>query len=59
MAAPLLAGAVHVTVSWLPAVPAVAPTAVGTPGAESGVADADAAEAGPMPLTLVAMTVKV
>ena len=37
----------------------VAVTAVGAPGTVEGVADDDAADATPVPLTLVAVTVKV
>ena len=56
---PLSAGAVQVTVasSW----PALALTAVGAPGAVGavGVTGSDAAESGPVPIALIAATVKV
>jgi hypothetical protein len=54
---PLLAGAVKVTVAW--ALPAVAAPIVGAPGTVAGVTLFDAAEAGPVPTPLVAVTVKV
>ena len=54
---PLLAGAVHDTVAW--ALPAVAVTAEGAPGTVIGVTLAEAAEAGPLPAALFAVTVKV
>ena len=57
---PPLTGAVQATVT-VPT-PAVAVTAVGAPGTEGaglGVTEFDAAEAGPLPTALVAVTVKV
>lgn len=54
---PLLAGAVHDTDAWLS--PAVADTAVGTPGTANGVTALDAAEAAPVPTEFVAVTVNV
>jgi hypothetical protein len=54
---PLLAGAVQLTVAL--ALPATAVTAVGAPGVDSGVTAAEAAEAGPVPAALVAVTVNV
>ena len=59
MALPPSAGAVQVTVAE--AFPAVADTPVGALGAvlPLGVTGADAAEAGPVPTALVAVTVKV
>ena len=57
---PSLAGAVQVTVAC--AVPAVAVPMVGAPGtvaAEAGVTELEAAEAGPVPMALVALTVNV
>jgi hypothetical protein len=56
---PLLDGAVQVTVAAV--LPPVAATAVGAPGAVGalGVTALDAEEAGPVPLALVAVTVKV
>jgi hypothetical protein len=54
---PLLAGAVKVTVAW--ALPAVAAPIVGAPGTVAGVTLFEAAEAGPVPTPLVAVTVKV
>src|SRR5215831_16053642 len=54
---PLVAGAVQLTVAW--AFPAVAVTAVGAPGTVAGVTALDAAEAGPVPAALVAVTVNV
>jgi hypothetical protein len=54
---PLLAGATQLTVAL--ALPATAVTPVGAPGVVSGVTAADAAEAGPVPLALVAVTVNV
>jgi hypothetical protein len=53
-------GAVHVTVAW--ELPGVADTAVGAPGtvgAGTGVTAADAADAGPLPMPFVAVTVNV
>jgi len=54
---PSLAGAVNVTVAW--ALPAVAVPIVGAPGRAEGVTEFDAALAGPVPMVLVAATVKV
>ena len=56
---PLLDGAVQLTVA--DPLPAVAVTPVGAPGAVGalGVTALDGAEAGPVPLALVADTVKV
>jgi hypothetical protein len=54
---PLLAGAAKV-IAPLP-LPDVADTAVGTPGKPPGVTLFDAAEGGPTPATLVAVTVNV
>jgi len=54
---PLDAGAVHVTDAC--ALPAVADTAVGAPGTVAGVTAAEAAEAGPVPAALAALTVNV
>ncbi len=54
---PLSAGAMNVTVAC--AVPAVALTPVGAPGTVVGVTAFDAADAGPVPMALVAVTVKV
>ena len=54
---PLLAGAVKPTVTW--PLPRVAVTAVGAPGTVAGVTAADAADAGPVPTALVAVTVNV
>ena len=51
------AGAVQVTVAW--ALPAVADTLVGTPGGAAGVTLLDAADAGPLPAQLAAVTVNV
>jgi hypothetical protein len=54
---PFEAGGVKLTVAcWLPA---VAVTAVGAPGTVAGVTLFDAADAGPVPIALVAVTVKV
>src|SRR5665213_272194 len=55
-APPLLAGAVHHTTDWALLL-AVAVTPVGAPGKVDGVAGADGAEAGPVPMPLVAVTV--
>ena len=41
------------------ALPALADTAVGAPGAETGVTLLEGAEAGPLPATFAAVTVKV
>jgi hypothetical protein len=56
---PLLAGAVQLTVAL--ALPAVAITPVGAPGtvAAAGVTADEAAEAGPAPIALLAVTVNV
>jgi hypothetical protein len=57
--APPVDGAVQVTAACVLTVDAVAVAPVGAPGVVAGVADAEAAEAGPVPFTLVAVTVKV
>ena len=57
MADPPVRGAVQDTVDWVLA-PLVPATPVGAPGAPSR-RELDAAEAGPVPLVLVAVTVKV
>ena len=58
VAPPLDAGAVQDTTDWvLRLEDAVTP--VGAPGTAAGIAGADAAEAGPVPAELVAVTVKV
>ena len=54
---PLLAGAVQLTLAWLS--PAAAETAVGAPGTVRGVTAAEAAEAGPVPAALAAVTLTV
>ena len=54
---PFEVGAVQVTVAW--PLPAVAVTLVGAPGGAAGVTVLEAAEAGPVPAELVAVTVKV
>ena len=54
---PVEAGAVHVTVAC--PLPAVAVTPVGAPGGADGVTAADAADAGPVPVELAAVTVNV
>jgi hypothetical protein len=54
---PFEAGAVHDTVAW--PLPAVANTPVGAPGTVMGVTLFEAAEAGPLPAALVAVTLKV
>ena len=54
---PLEAGAVKLTLAE--ALPGVAETPVGAPGTVAGVTAFDAAEAGPVPTPLVAVTVKV
>ena len=54
---PLLPDATNVTVAC--AMPAVALTLVGAPGTVIGVTAFDAADAGPVPTALVAVTVKV
>jgi hypothetical protein len=53
----LLEGAVQLTVA--DPIPAVATTFVGAEGSDAGVTAADAAEAGPVPTALVAVTVNV
>ena len=55
---PLEAGAVHDTTEEALALE-VAVTPVGAPGVVDGVAGADAADAGPVPMALVAVTVNV
>jgi hypothetical protein len=54
---PLDAGAVKLTIAC--AFPAVAVTLVGASGTVDGVTTAEANEAGPTPMALVAFTVKV
>src|SRR5882724_7620393 len=54
---PLAAGGVHVTVAN--AFPPVAVTFVGGSGTAAGVTGLDAAETGPVPIALVAVTVNV
>jgi hypothetical protein len=54
---PLLTGAVNVTVAC--AFPAVAVPIVGAPGTVEGITEFEAELAGPVPLALVAVTVKV
>ena len=54
---PLEAGAVKLTVAW--PLPAVAVTTVGAPGVVAGVTLLDGLEAGPVPVELAAVTVKV
>jgi hypothetical protein len=56
-APPLLAGAAKLIVAS--ALPALADTAVGAPGTVAGVTLFDAADAGPVPTELVAVTVNV
>ena len=56
-APPLLPGAVKVTMPE--PTPLVAVPMVGAPGTTEGVAGGEAAEAGPVPIGLVAVTVKV
>lgn len=51
------AGAVKLTVAC--PLPGVAVPMVGAPGAVAGVAALEAADAGPVPIALVAVTVKV
>jgi hypothetical protein len=58
IAEPLAAGAVQVRPT-VPLVLAVALTVVGAPGTAMSVWLPDANEAGPVPITLVAVTVKV
>ncbi len=55
---PLLTGAVQDTTDWALALD-VAVTPVGAPGVVAGMAAADAAEAGPTPPLVVAVTVNV
>ena len=57
-APPVLIGAIHDTTDWAFAAP-VALTAVGAPGTVDGVTAADTAEATPVPLAFVAVTVNV
>jgi hypothetical protein len=54
---PFDTGAVHVNDTCV--LPRVGVTPVGAPGTTSGVADADDADAGPVPTVLVAVTVNV
>ena len=54
---PLEAGAVKLTLAE--ALPRVAVAPVGAPGTVTGVTGLDAPEAGPVPMALVALTVKV
>ena len=54
---PLDAGAVKATEAL--ALPAVAVTPVGAPGTVAGTTALDGADAGPVPVPLVAVTVKV
>jgi hypothetical protein len=54
---PFEAGAVKLTVAW--ALPATAVTPVGAPGTVAGVTLLDTADAGPVPIALVAVTVNV
>jgi len=56
---PLLAGAVQPMAIEVVVVPAVAVTPVGAPGVVAGMAAADGADAAPIPMALVAVTVKV
>ena len=58
VAPPLETGAVQDTTDWALAYD-VPVTAVGTPGRVAGVAGAEAADAGPVPAALVALTVNV
>ena len=55
---PLEAGAVQAITDWVLAYD-VAVTAVGAPGTVAGVAGPEAADAGPVPAALVALTVNV
>jgi hypothetical protein len=57
IALPPVAGAVKLTDAW--ALPGVAVTAVGAPGTVAGVAPLEAADAGPVPIAFVAVTVNV
>ena len=54
---PFEAGGVKLTVAW--ALPATAVTAVGAPGTVAGVTLFEVADAGPVPIALVAFTVNV
>jgi hypothetical protein len=54
---PFDTGAVHVNDTWV--LPRVGVTPVGAPGTRFGVADADDADAGPVPTVFVAVTVNV
>jgi hypothetical protein len=54
--APLKAGALKLTLAW--ACPAVAVPIMGAPGMVKGTTVLDAAEDGPVPASLVALTVK-
>jgi len=54
---PFEAGGVKLTVAW--ALPAVAVPIVGAPGTVAGVTLLEGLEAGPVPIALVAFTVKV
>ena len=54
---PLEAGGVKLTVAW--ALPGVAVPMTGAPGNPAGVTEPDAADAGPVPIALIACTVKV
>lgn len=54
---PAFVGAVQLTVAC--ALPAVALTPVGAPGVAEGVTALEGADAGPVPIALVAVTVKV
>ena len=56
-APPLLTGAVKVTTAR--ALPVITETPVGAPGTTAGVTGAEAAEAEPVPIEFVAVTVKV
>jgi len=56
-APPLDEGAVQLTVAW--AFPAVAVALVEAPGGAAGMTEFEAADAGPVPLELVAVTVNV
>jgi hypothetical protein len=54
---PSEAGGMKLTVAW--AFPAIAVTPVGAPGTPTGVTLLEGLEAGPLPIELVALTVKV
>jgi hypothetical protein len=54
---PLDVGGVKLTVAW--PLPAVAVTAVGTPGTSAGVTELEGPEGGPVPEAFAAVTVKV